>query len=395
MKRKDQIEKERNPLWKVFLNLRGLAIIGVMVAHSSSICKHHSDLNDSPILLYIFGEFFRYVTPTISAGQIIPGYCVPMFLFLAGYTAAITNQNWRAIGERIKMLSFPFFFWSLMHWAWTGFFYLKSNRVEQAWSIQDFLIYLITGETQSGYFFFILIFQWYILAHWIVPLIRSTPMMCIITAAIIQTICMVYNYFAVYHLTPSTIQAACESPLHIIIIERYIFILYPLYPILGMAAASYANITKKILDLPRLIYYLIALLSIMFLFYELGITNYKLFKIGYSITSIDRFSKAEWLISYEIWGLIATILLASIFRTRIPTSKAYQWLNKNSYTLFLLNGPCLLLINRLLWKICSLGVVFPFYFLFFIVLFYEMLAPYFFIVLIKKYLPKYQNIVIG
>lgn len=394
MESRGGLSKKRNALWKVFLNLRGIAILGVLVAHSFSF--YHYKLKSDPFVISLgIGEIkLKYIDPFISAGQQLPGFCVPLFLFIAGYSAAITKQSWSSVGEKIKRLLYPYLIWSIFGWIWTMLLALRSG---EAWTFQEFLVRLLTGRTQSGYFFFVLIFQWYILSYWLVPMAKRHPIRLIVITSFIQLLCAGYNYFVVYSLPFSTSYAVYDFPFQNIVIERYVPLLYPVYPVLGMVAAFYSDKTKRMLDRPVIFHSVIMTLAFALFAIEHGFATSKLTALGYSAGIVERYSKVEWLISYELWGLVSIVFFSSLFRRKLLSSKIYQRINKDSYILFLLNGPCLLLLGIFFRALIKFGwiSVFQHWYVIPLILVYQIITPLIFTFFIRSYFPNVQVKLLG
>ena len=358
--------KKPLPLWKVLHSLRGIAILGVLLSHAASVVKfageHYIPTNFSVSLLWII---------LIQ----IPGYCVPLFLFLSGHFLATTSHTWKAIFNRLKKLFIPFLFWSLFAWFWNvRAFFFTFEFPEWGWTPKEFFIRLITGNTHLGYFFFVLIFQWYLLARWIVPWTKKSPAKALTIALLVQVCCSLFNYYSVFNFAGSG-----KEP---ILILRYLFILYPFYIILGIVVGLYPKSFSEFFSRIKTI---IPILSIIIFFLVLIESEvfYNILKSSLKVKPkyAYHFSMAEWKFSYELWGLAGIFFFILLFRYKIPNSKLYKSINSEAYPLFLLNGPTIILLN---YSIQKLDINPPKGLLFFIVLGVEIFFPLLVVNIIRK-----------
>jgi hypothetical protein len=389
--------KDQNPLWKICANLRGVAIIGVLVNHAFILYRTYA-MNAAGILsVRLGGTQLDFDNPIVSIGLQLPGYCVPLFLFLAGYSAALSKNTWLAIGQRIKSLLYPFLFWSFFAWFWFAFWAWYGKSPQYSWPVLDFLTRLATGNTQGGYFFFILIFQWYVLSKWVVPFVQMRPRTALLVALSIMVASAIINYSSVMGFLIPMRPAGYREWNQVMVIPRYIPFLYAAYPVLGMYAGFNDRSIKKVLDW-RWPYFAIALIVSAFaLVFESGYLFHLLTVLGYSPVSSAHFSIADWRLSYHLWSFVAVFALAALFRRRIPTSRIYKWVNKNAFILFLLNGPSLLLLDRLIRLLIKVGFIAGFrtYVWVLPIFIFEFLAPAAFCFLVNKLIPKARGIVLG
>jgi hypothetical protein len=387
----------KNALWKIFANLRGVAIIGVLINHAFLLYSAYASNMGGIHNLNIEGFSLGFNAPVITFGLQFQGFCVPLFLFLAGYSAALSPQSWLSIGQRIKNLMLPFIFWSVFAWIWFAFWAWYGRSPQYSWSVTDFLTRLITGNTQGGYFFFIQIFLLYILFRWIVPLVKQRPTVALFIAFAIQISCMVFNYGSVIGFPLQFRPAGYRDWYQVMVIHRYDPLLYAAFTVLGIYAAFNDQRIKKLLDLPPWVFMIATGVSGFALILENGYLFHLLTDLGYSSISSAHFSKSEWIMSYELWGLVVIFAVSAWFRRRIPVSRLYKRINNNAFELFLLNGPCLLLLDRVfrLFNKIGLSMVFKSSLLIIVIFAYELLAPALFCFLVERFLPKVRRFVLG
>ena len=224
---------------RIFLALRGIAICLVILAHTA-ISLLASQLNLLP-----------ETTPTLSLNNFwqIPSAgkfftlelcrcAVPLFLFFAGFHLARFSQSGRAVWNNIKSLLIPMTFWSLAAWAMS---WSKRMRLD----IPEFLLMFFSGKAQLGYFFIILIIQYYIIANWLVSAIKSKPKLVLAGAFIMQMLVHVYDY--IYLLDSLKILDSFQwtgsaGPFPEFLFPRFIFSFT-----LGLWASIHINEFKEIL----------------------------------------------------------------------------------------------------------------------------------------------------
>jgi hypothetical protein len=389
--------KNLNPLWKIFANLRGAAIIGVLVNHAFILYRTYALNVAGTLSVGLGGTQLDFNNPVVSIGLQLPGYCVPLFLFLAGYSAALSKNTWLAIGQRIKSLLFPYLVWSFFAWGWFAFWAWYGKTPQFSWPVTDFLARLVTGNTQAGYFFFILIFEWYALSRWVVPFVKVRPRTALLVAGAIMVASAIFNYISVTGFPLHLGAGGYREWNQVWIIPRWVPLLYAAYPVLGMYAAFNDQPIKKILDV-RWPYFVAALVvSALALVAESGYLYHLLSFLGYSPQTATHFSIADWRLSYHLWSLVAVFAFAALFRRRIPGSKLYAWINKNAFILFLLNGPCVLLLDRVIRLLKKAGLVDGFHTYAWVLLIFafEFLAPAAFCFLVNKLVPRARKVLLG
>ncbi len=360
-------QKKPLPLWKVLHSLRGVAILGVLFSHASSVAKFSFGG---------YGSMENYHSSLLWILMIqIPGYCVPLFLFLSGHFLATTSHSWKAIYKRVKKLFIPFFFWSLVKWLWDiRIFFFTLKYPKWGWSLWEFLARLLTGETHIGYFFFVLVFQWYFLARWVVPLARKKPGSALAGALLLQLLCSLFNYFSVF-----TFNGPGGEPF---VLLRFLFPLYAFYPVLGIVAGTNSKRFSRFFEKIKGFIFPAGLVAFILVFIEsVLVYNAVESRPCFNLKSAYHFSMAEWKLSYELWGLLSIFLFILIFRYKVPSSRLYNTINSEAYPLFLLNGPTIMLLKFVMDKV---NLLLPVGLIFVIVLFCECAVPLLVVSIIRR-----------
>ncbi len=177
------------PLWKVFPLLRGMAILAVVLTHA--IVSYQGQAfqleggfqGQKPWL----GIFFL-PTPFWSFLHEWSSFAVPLFLFLSGHYLALSPHGGKAVWGRVKKLLLPYLFWSFLAWG-------LSWKKGSGWGVLHFLHLLLEGDAVPPFWFIILLLQYYVLAPWIVALVRRRPASTLAAAAFLQFTVTGWNYY--------------------------------------------------------------------------------------------------------------------------------------------------------------------------------------------------------
>ncbi|HOT47087.1 MAG TPA: acyltransferase family protein [Spirochaetota bacterium] len=104
--------KKLNQLWKVLPNLRGLAIICVIIAHSSLSVLIARNVESTLLLDYYIlpNEFWVVIDE-------LPAFCVPLFFFLAGHFLGNSFETWKAVWNGLQKLLYPYLFYCFCYFA--------------------------------------------------------------------------------------------------------------------------------------------------------------------------------------------------------------------------------------------------------------------------------------
>jgi surface polysaccharide O-acyltransferase-like enzyme len=161
-------------------------------------------------------------------------FSVPIFLFTTGFFLAYASTNkskdrvWKVVQPRIKTLLFPYLFWSL--------FILGLQVVEsclhgqcQFLSIGRILFKLLTGKSQSSYWYVIVLVQMYLISPLLLTYIKNHWKSALIFFIAIQ----LFLELAVYYfliISPTTWDTVYPA-------ARRVFLFSFFYFVLGVAFA--------------------------------------------------------------------------------------------------------------------------------------------------------------
>ncbi|WP_173179255.1 acyltransferase [Desulfosarcina ovata] len=166
--------------------LRGIAIVAVITAHSFSRAYiYHAPQTN----VQGFADLWLLFQPRLLL--IVRQLCyfaVPAFLLITGMfmTYAVRGQSmasdWKVVRGRIKILLPAFLFWSLVG-------VIKQMLIEGGLPSGSYWRnLLLSGEVTSGYYFILLLFQFYAFSIFLVPLAARRPKLILSIAITLQII---------------------------------------------------------------------------------------------------------------------------------------------------------------------------------------------------------------
>lgn len=340
---KDCGKVKHENILRIFLALRGIAICLVVLAHTA-ISLLSSQLNLLP-----------ETTPTLSLNNFwqIPAAgkfftlelcrcAVPLFLFFAGFHLARFPQSGKAVWNNIKILLIPMTFWSLVAWA-------ISWRKGSGWDIPDFFLLFFSGKVQLGYFFIILIIQYYIIANWLVSAIKSKPKLVLAGALAMQMLVHVYDYLylldsmKILHTFPWTIGT---GPFPEFLFPRFIFSFA-----LGLWASIHINDFKNILKKYFIPVVIIGIFTATSMLIETGWIFHRFYST-FQVSMFDAASRAwvEWKITTAFWTITAVFLIIGFSQRFLPFKKGLELCGKYSYQILLLHGMVLYMLKLIEYK---------------------------------------------
>jgi fucose 4-O-acetylase-like acetyltransferase len=270
---------------------------------------------------------------------------VPLFLFITGYYMLSMPRTWKAVLSTCRRLVIPMGFWSLAGWAFSW------RNGANGWSILDFIAKLITGTSQLGYFFIVLIVQYYIISMWLVPAMAKKPRLVLMIVLSLQLAVHVYDY--IYYLSQLRIinPVGCileSGPFPEHLFPRFIFSFA-----LGIWAATSNKIFKKILVDQFNTISFITIVTALLLALERGIIfSYGWKQLGMNIFDATAISWVEWKASTTMWTIAAIFFFPALFHRRIPLENILKYLGKNSFFIFLLHGMVMQIIMMIMYKYC-------------------------------------------
>jgi len=329
---------------KTLLPLRGLAILLVVLAHAAiGMLAAETSLAPEtalPVLSlgnWAIASFWKSLTLELCRCS------VPLFLFLSGYYLLSTPRTWKAVWSACRKMLVPMMFWSIVGWAFSW------RKGTGGWLPLEFLERLFTGTTQLGYFFIILLVQYYILSMWLFPAMEKKPGLVLVAAVALQLSAHGYDY--VFHLS----RAGLLPPMTPLFRNGYFpEFLFPRFMVsftLGMWAAQRTQRFKHIIvDRYPLILLVaagtaIVMMAVRGLLYALGRAD-----LGMSVFDATAFSWAEWKLGTALWTIAAILFLFGAFQKRIPAKSFLELLGKNSLQIFLLHGITLDIVKMFLYK---------------------------------------------
>ena len=129
---------------------RGIAILFVVFGHTTALAW---PLLNNP------ERQFDFWLAMVERNVLLP--CLPIFLFLSGYLlGSIRFDSWADYGnylsKRVSRVAIPFLFWSV-------FFLGLSWAFSVSYTPLDALLRIVTGRADGGYYFILLIIQFYLL----------------------------------------------------------------------------------------------------------------------------------------------------------------------------------------------------------------------------------------
>ncbi len=374
-------KKKIKSLIKIFLSVRGIAIAAVVAAHSAiGLIAAESTLSQGENLTPVVFGFWQIASPIKTAILEISRFAVPLFLFLAGYHLVRSPRSWKATQNNIRNLLIPIVFWSTIAWM------VSWRKGENGWTIVEFIQLFLKGETLIGYFFIILLFQYFVLSHWLIPAITANPFRTVIAALLVQVFTHIYDYA---HLG---VKLGFFSSFDLILDQRtFPMYLFPrfIFPFsLGIWASLNVDVLKKITEKHYRVILIVSIASVILLFVEVGsIFGYLRHKLNYSEMQSISHAWAEWKISTFFWTTSSIFLVLAVFRRWLPLKTYLETCGKNSYQILLLHGLVLNFVNLVSYKF---GARIEWYGMigFLIRFFAGLLIPILAINLIRRWTPK-------
>jgi fucose 4-O-acetylase-like acetyltransferase len=332
---------------KTMLPLRGLAILLVVLAHASigMLAAETSLAPEADIATLAIGSW------QIAAfwNSILLELCrcaVPLFLFLSGYYLLSTPRTWKAVWSTCRKLIVPMLVWSLAGWAFSW------RKGFGGWSPLEFLNRLVTGNTQLGYFFIILLVQYYMLSMWLFPAMARKPRSLLALAIALQLGTHLYDY--AYHLSRVGVLAPMKSIFQYGYVPEYLFPRFMLSFTLGIWVAHATQRFKAIIVETYRSVVLLSCAAALLLVVERGfLYSFGRESLGMNAFEATAFSWVEWKLTTALWTTAALFLLFGAFQKRIPIQGILEHLGKHALQIFLLHGIVLDITKMFLYKYFS------------------------------------------
>ena len=271
---------------------------------------------------------------------------VPLFLFFSGYHLARSPRTWKAIISNIKKLVVPMFFWSCFAWA------ISWRNGEAGWSLSQFIMKFFSGETLTGYFFIILIIQFFVVSRWLVPAVKTRPVYTITICVFIQISVHIYDYVVLFGKLGLIEHVDLITDLGLF--PEFLFPRFIVSFVLGVWASLYVNQFKVIIEKYFLLFFFLSAAGALLLIIESGVL------VGYSYNMLKVTSQQSvfnawgaWKISTAIWTIGALFFMVSLSRRWLPFKKKLNMYGRNSYQILLLHGMITSSLTLLSYKYLS------------------------------------------
>jgi len=323
--------------------VRGFAILLVVMAHAVIMMLAAENIRapGTSLTPELWG-IWQLASPVKSIVLELCACAVPIFLFLSGFYTIAAPQSWKAIWSSCRKLLLPMITWSLLAWA-------ISWRKGAGWSIMKFLGLLLSGKTQTGYFFIVLIIQFYILSRWLVPAMKKHASRILFFAILLQLATHLYDYvylLAQLGIIPQIWLIAKIGPFPEFLFPRFM-VAFTLGVWASQANQPFRNIIQD--QFPVVLF--ATTLAAAILVFERGL----LFRHAFVVLERSEFeataiSWVGWKLGTALWTISAIFLVLGWFQKRIPIRSLLDKLGKYSFQIFLLHGMILDFVRSLVYK---------------------------------------------
>jgi fucose 4-O-acetylase-like acetyltransferase len=230
------------------LLLNGVAILGVVLFHTTGF---------GFTAMFFWAHRYRpVVSPNFDAAggaayywlrlleQAFASFCIPAFIFVAGYSAAIlagrnrTGLNAKSVTSRIQRLLVPYLLWSgivLLALALQGRVYAPGRYARM----------LLTGAANPNYYFIPMLIQLYVLAPLLVWIASRHWRVLLAVTGVLQVGMYVLQYGAVVGAEGSAWTAATYA------VPKWLFVTHLFWFCAGMVAAFEPQRFGRLLDRAR------------------------------------------------------------------------------------------------------------------------------------------------
>jgi fucose 4-O-acetylase-like acetyltransferase len=330
---------------KTMLPIRGLAILLVVLAHAViMMLAAQTNIVPGEHLSPVLWGIWRISALPKSVTLELCACAVPIFLFLSGFYSLSSPQTWKAIWSNVKKLLLPMITWSLVAWAFSW------RKGSGGWTATQFVGLFISGRTQTGYFFIILITQFYILTKWLVPAAKKNPGAMLALSALMQLATHAYDY--AFLLSQMKVIAPIGWVLSAGPFPEFLFPRFMLSFALGIwASQSIASFRKIIHDRFWVVIVGAAAMAAI-LILERGVIFQRAYAgLGMSEFEATSISWVGWKASTALWTIAAIFLTFGWFQRSIPMKSLLDLLGKYSFQIFILHGMVLDLIRPAMYKL--------------------------------------------
>ncbi len=333
-----------NSILKSMIPIRGLAIALVVMAHSV-IFMLAIEVNAAPgahLGPVLFGNW-QIASVFKSVILELCRCAVPLFFFLTGYYTLMTPRTWAAIWSNCKKLVIPMTTWAFLGWLYSW------RDGTGGWDIPEFLERFFSGRVQNGYFFIILIVQYYLLSRWLVPAMERRPALILGLSAAIQLAVHCYDY--VYLLSYLELSVPIGFPFLSSPFPEYLFPRFVFSFALGIYMSRSGDRFKRIIGPGFRLVVVVSAIAALLTVYERGLIFFRARAVmGFSEFEATATSWVEWKISTAVWTIAAIFLVFGFFQRRIPVKSILEKLGKYSFQIFILHGVVLDAVNAVLYR---------------------------------------------
>ncbi len=333
-------QKNVVPVWKVFLELRGVAILAVVINHAAffGITQYRFAHGTIQSVKAPFGYPWEMVMPFWIIIQEITRFAVPLFIVFAGHYLACFTNSWKGTLRQFKKFILPFAFWSFIGLLYIYYFFNTSLNFRQ------FFLITLMGGAQPGYSFIVLILQYYVLGRLLSKLVKCRPLISVIIAAISTLLYVGTNYF-VWMSRVGVFNVGIElRTLPESIFPRFLF-----FFVLGLWIGHYPEKFKTLIHKNACLIYFLAGISAVMLICEHGIIFYAIRQVSPEMEFWKLMKALEpWKITTNIWSFLSILVLIRLGQFQLLSCSYLKKLGKIAYQLYILNGPCLLPLSIVL-----------------------------------------------
>ena len=289
--------------------LKGIAILGVLLIHSTAPYFSYLDINSLNYLL-------------ISLLNQISRFSIPMFVFLSGFLL-LRKYKFSRLSEYKSFLIHKFIIIGVPYIYWSILYYLFFSIYNLYFSFSDMLVKLLTGTSIYTYYFFILIFQFYIISYFFMIALKKYKKWFVCINLIANSFVIYMFYFILFNFNVNI------HPLFV-----FIFLSWNLFFVLGIYIADdYKRLFIKIKNHRGSIMLLTLSLLVLSL-YEFYFINTQYLNINMAASNfkISSFSFAFF-----------AILFCFAYVNNIPgfLRKSLIILGNSSFAIFILHEPFL------------------------------------------------------
>jgi len=337
------LDKRISGVIHVILYDRGVAIVLVVAAHAAiSLLAAEVDRpgfdNVTPVL---FG-LVQLPSPVKTVVLELCRLAVPLFLFFSGYHLARSPRTIATIRNGARRLVVPMLFWSFVGWA------MSLTENDGGWTVPEFFRLLITGRTQLGYYFVILILQFLVISIWLVPMIVRRPFLSLLTVVVIQFGVHAYDYFVLIgRMDLLTLRGVSNLPYF----PEFLFPRFLVAFSVGIWASTNSGRFKDISARHIGVFSLLTIVLAVVVILETGyIYHYSANVLRSSAFVALSRSWGEWKISTALYTIAGTFLVISLSRRTMVLKSHIDELGKHSYQVLLLHGIILRVLMRIAYK---------------------------------------------